>query len=666
MGLMLKTDSRCLYALALVSVAASAVTAQQLTTLVDSGPANNRVDMVILGDGYTQADLDAGQFDVHIDSLLDYKFTSGFGGITDPFPRYQSFFNIHKIEIPSAESGADIPSEDISVDTALDASYDTGGINRLLYINNGLANAARNAALAGTGITADIQYVTVNSTKYGGGGGSYAVYAGGNNSAREIALHEMGHSFIGLADEYDTPSIGSLYMGPENSSPNVTINPQGLKWQHWIGYDDPRGSDLDIGVFEGAAYYPRGLYRPAVNGKMRSIGQAFHAVSREQAILSIYEKVNPLDDWRAGQLIAEGELWVEAVDASVIKTDWYVDDVLACEACPQNFNPLSQNLGPGQYTIRAHAYDEVVKNVGTGNALDLVRIDLDELQQEVEWQFVVLDDRHLFNAGDYNVDGRVDAADYSVWRDSLGSHVEAFSAADGNGNGTIDQADYAHWSNRYGSTLQSATLIDSSSGNGSFEEVGGATFPRLVIDGDIAIPDWTATADGRVGWHNGNANASSEGDVYAIATGGSTLTLTSDPIAEHTAGEGDLFTLSFETGSNDGALTSYEAFLVFGDEEHLIGVLSEAQDVDLAGLTTHSYEYVAKPEDSGLHPRVKLIVGSGSDFSQAYIDNVRLDVDFWSFGQGSPSLTTVPEPSSLLAFLIMIGSAASARPRRNG
>ncbi len=119
-------------------------------------------------------------------------YTSGI--LADPFPRYEQFFNVYKIDAVSSQSGADIPSQGIYVDTALDATYEANNIDRLLTINPWKASRIRNQELADSGITPDMQLVTVNGTKYGGSGGRWATFAGGNSNAKEIALHELGHS----------------------------------------------------------------------------------------------------------------------------------------------------------------------------------------------------------------------------------------------------------------------------------------------------------------------------------------------------------------------------------------------------------------------------------------------------------------------------------------
>src|SRR5690606_20856207 len=97
----------------------------------------------------------------------------------DPFYRYRNFFNVHAIEVVSAQSGADIPPEGVFRDTALDAKYYGDGVTeRLLVVSSSKTSAARNAGLAGAPFSSEMNFVTVNSTKYRGSGGSYAAYAG--------------------------------------------------------------------------------------------------------------------------------------------------------------------------------------------------------------------------------------------------------------------------------------------------------------------------------------------------------------------------------------------------------------------------------------------------------------------------------------------------------
>jgi len=412
----------------------------QFDTLLDNGPSSNRVDIVFLGDGYTQSDLDAGSYELHAMGYLDFMF--GGGVLADPFPRYQNFFNAYAIEVVSNESGADKPSQGVFVDTALDATYESSGIDRLLTISNSKANARRNTALAGTGVTADMQFVTVNDTKYGGAGGSWATFAGGNFWGNDVALHEVAHSFSDLADEY--VSFNSPFVSGEPSEINVTKDATGAKWANWQGFDDPRGSNLDIGVYEGGRYYETDIFRPSQNSKMREVNLAFDAVSREKIILDIYEYVDPLDDWLDNLLpVEDSELWVDVVDTDVIQVEWSVNGTLVPGATGDTFDASDFGFGPGTYSVVARAYDEVLDYAQDGGLLDLVRRDFDKLEQEISWSLVV---SATTVPGDFSGNGFVDGEDLSIWQTGFGQPSGA-STLDGDADedGDVDGADFLVW-----------------------------------------------------------------------------------------------------------------------------------------------------------------------------------------------------------------------------
>jgi IgA Peptidase M64 len=354
------------------------VIAAPFTTLVNNGKSDNRIDVVFLGDGYTSTDVATGTYDNHINNYVNYLFSNSLN--SDPFFRYRNYFNIHKIDVISTESGADSPPDGVFRDTALDSSYYFDGVtDRLLFVNSAKANEVRDRALATAGFTAELQYVTVNDSKYGGGGGDYAVYAGGNSASTEVALHETGHSFSGLADEYD--GFADPYTGPEPIEPNATTDPTGAKWAYWQGYDQP-GIGL-IGSYNGGRYYNDGVYRPSENSKMRSLYQPFDAISREQIILSIYDFVKPLDSWRDNSLLLTNpdELFVDVVDETVINLEWFIDGNRIGDVGTERLNLTSLGYGPGDYVVSARAFDPT----GFDPVKGWVRKDQTKLEQRVSW-----------------------------------------------------------------------------------------------------------------------------------------------------------------------------------------------------------------------------------------------------------------------------------------
>jgi hypothetical protein len=346
-------------------------------TLTDTGSPENRIDIVILGDGYTLSEITV-TFTNHAKNFIDYIFSES--NITEPFANYKNFFNVHLIDVISNQSGADDPVNGIRVDTALNASYSfDGSTDRLLYIDDGLANSIMANELSGTGISADMKVLTVNSEKYGGGGGLYGVYAGGNADALEVALHEIGHSFASLADEYGG-NVGA-YTGVEPAEINVTKDPTGAKWSHWNGYDQP-GVGV-IGAYEGGRYFDQGIYRPSNFSKMNVLNNPFDVVSREAFILQFYAIVDPLDDYAfkdvAGIIENPGSLWVDTIDDNVIEVEWFVDGTPVLKG-PTNLTMQQLGLTSGKYEIMAKAVDPT----------DWVRqADRSGLEQKVVWNVSV-------------------------------------------------------------------------------------------------------------------------------------------------------------------------------------------------------------------------------------------------------------------------------------
>lgn len=422
--------------LAVLSLGAIAAAAGQIragyVTMVDNGPTRNRVDAVFLGDGYTASQLGT-TYVTHIGAMLDHMFRDQ----ENPFPRYERFINVHRINLASNESGADVPPEGVFRDTALDASYFWDGVtDRLLYVNQSKADTAIRTNI-GRAFAPDMKLVTVNSTRYGGGGGSYAVYAGGNGSAPETALHEIGHSFAGLADEYDYGG-GTVFTGPEPSEPNVTKSASGAKWAQWLGYNE-RGVGV-IGAYEGARYYTDGIYRPSDNSKMRALGRPFDAVSREEIILDIYDLVDPLDDWLNNAQTIENptSLWVDTVDPAVIDVRWLVDGVEVPGADGESFDPRQFGFTSGDYEITAFAED----------LTPWVRIEREKLRQSISWT-VHLDPLEPL-AGDANGDGSVDLEDLNLVRNQFGEVGDPVAGDTYPYDGIVDLTDLNAVRNHFG------------------------------------------------------------------------------------------------------------------------------------------------------------------------------------------------------------------------
>jgi hypothetical protein len=322
-------------------------------SIVDNGPADNRVDLVVLGDGYTDGELDL--YALQVEALLAAFFQE------PPLDAYASYFNVHRVDVISAESGVDEPALNLFKDTALDMSFDCAGIPQLLCVNISKANQA--AALAPD---ADQVVVLANATRYGGAGYAAAdvlTVSGGYPGAANIALHEFGHSFGNLADEY-FPANGSSYGGPEVVEANATIFPaediQALqtKWAAWL--DHPA-----VGAFEGCRLVHHGVNRPTMTSKMRSLPQPFGPVNGERLILQIYSSVNPIDGWSpSGSLLdcataAGAVLTVDPLNPLThdLQVQWLLDGSPLAGVKSPVLSLAELALPPGTHHIQARIVD---------------------------------------------------------------------------------------------------------------------------------------------------------------------------------------------------------------------------------------------------------------------------------------------------------------------
>ena len=215
-----------------------------------------------------------------------------------PFAEYATHFNVHRIDVVSNESGVDHPERTVFRDTAFDAAYNCGGIQRLICISP----AKVNAMLASSVLPdmRDIVLVLVNDTDYGGSGGAVAV-ASTHRDGIESVLHEIGHSFGLLADEYGGPPPPACDAFREPAAPNATAATDRslIKWSLWIDPGISLPTTLPVagvpGLYEGAAYCDTGLFRPTYDSKMRSLFRPFEQINNEQLVKRVYNWAAPID-----------------------------------------------------------------------------------------------------------------------------------------------------------------------------------------------------------------------------------------------------------------------------------------------------------------------------------------------------------------------------------
>lgn len=255
--------------------------------ILKTGDSAKRVDIVIVAEGYTLAERD--KFIADANTFITSFLSKDNARLNAPFSDYQGFFNATALFFASEQSGTDQPNNNIQVKTYFEATQH-GSDGRLLYGDG--AKVEREVAGALTPDAHELIIVLVNTPLYGGAGGSIAWASAGNRLASELALHEIGHSFANLQDEYvdsvvakDFPTTNSEFR----NSAHVTDSLSRIPWQDWMGYAD--GELGVIGTYEGGYYRSNGIWRATQNSKMLYLDVPFSAPQKEAFALKYYQSI---------------------------------------------------------------------------------------------------------------------------------------------------------------------------------------------------------------------------------------------------------------------------------------------------------------------------------------------------------------------------------------
>lgn len=308
----------------------------KLYELQKSGDPATKVDLLLIGDGYTAAE--RKKFEKDARRFVDMLFS------TSPFREHRNDFNVWGLCPEAEESGVSRPSTGIHRRSPVGAAYDAFGSERYIL-------TTENRALRDVASFAPYEFVEilVNGVTYGGGGifNQYATVAIDNPTAAYVAVHEFGHHFAGLADEYYTSDVSYLPPGKkmEPWEPNATalLDPANLKWRDLVdpgtplptpwakeeferfeadiqkqrrelraaGKPEAEMAELfrkerekeealfrsqkytgKVGAFEGANYEAKGYYRPEVDCIMFTRYNKFCAVCRRaiEHAIAMYTK----------------------------------------------------------------------------------------------------------------------------------------------------------------------------------------------------------------------------------------------------------------------------------------------------------------------------------------------------------------------------------------
>jgi hypothetical protein len=340
--------------------------------LVNAGPPKNRVNYVILADGYTSTTVNTTLM-AHVDEAMAERFTAELG---QPYLRYKNFVNICLFKTVSATDGIGSGATLFSCtgdDVSRLADCDTRTAQQVLTANTP------------AGMNVSWHSIVLNGKRWWNTGGSWMLWSGGHPDGPKAALHEGGHGFHQLADEYCAKATGAG-CGPNGGGPNgmefEEVNSTGNgttstgKWPKWLGTTQKglaspdRGATGLQGLFVGSEYVDVGQYRPSANSKMNSLfgndlDTSFNAVSREKIVMDIWRFVTPIDSTTpaAGAVSNATTLTVNVIDPAVIAVDWSIDGAVQVTNGGTTLDLASRPLVSGSHTIEAKAYDNATKDL---------------------------------------------------------------------------------------------------------------------------------------------------------------------------------------------------------------------------------------------------------------------------------------------------------------
>ena len=223
--------------------------------ILRSGTPQECIDVVILPEGYTAGEMDLFFRDAEtaVESFMNHE----------AFRELKDRFNFVAVELPSAESGVSVPRKGEWRDTALGSHFDTFYSDRYLTT---LHVKQMHDLLAG--LPYEHIIILANTDTYGGGGifNSYTLTTAHHAQFKPVVVHEFGHSFVGLADEYfyDDQFVEYYYPDVEPWEPNITTQADfSRKWEKMLGQPG-------VGLIEGGGYQSKGVWRASEDCRMKT------------------------------------------------------------------------------------------------------------------------------------------------------------------------------------------------------------------------------------------------------------------------------------------------------------------------------------------------------------------------------------------------------------
>lgn len=237
--------------------------------LLKSGSENECIDVAILAEGYTDEEMEVFYMDAQAacESIFAHE----------PFQTMKGKFNIVAVASPSIDSGVSVPRENQWKQTAVHSHFDTFYSDR--YLTTSRVKSIHNAL---AGIPYEHIIILANTDVYGGGGiyNSYTLTTAHHPLFKPVVVHEFGHSFGGLADEYfydDDVMTDTYPLDAEPWEQNISTQVNfATKWEDMLAPNTPiptpesMQKEFPIGVYEGGGYSAKGIFRPAFNCRMRT------------------------------------------------------------------------------------------------------------------------------------------------------------------------------------------------------------------------------------------------------------------------------------------------------------------------------------------------------------------------------------------------------------
>lgn len=250
-------------------------------TLMQSGSSADCIDIAIVAEGYQACEMDKFYDDARrsCDEIFRYE----------PFASNRKHFNVRAVGCPSVDSGVSVPHDGQWRTTALSSHFDTFYSDR--YLTTLQVKTLHNLL---AGIPAEHIIILANTNTYGGGGiyNFYNLTSVGHKFFLPVLVHEFGHSFAALADEYFYDDQYTQYFYPDREPWVANLTTQvdfGSKWQDLVGTTDSQCGT--VGLFEGGGYQSHGVWRPCDDCRMRTnLSPNFCPVCRRelQRIIDFY------------------------------------------------------------------------------------------------------------------------------------------------------------------------------------------------------------------------------------------------------------------------------------------------------------------------------------------------------------------------------------------